>query len=254
VIQAERIRRRWLEEVDDVAILMGAFAEQCAGSYTFSREAQDAFGLASQEKYFAALEARKWAGEIAPVEILGGKQEKIYFSNDEQPRHSSMEKMAALRPAFIKDGSVTAGNSAGINDGAAAMLLARWWRVEELAHIVAGARKGWLAAIAYSGVMGMVIASPYPVICAPRPGRSSMEGSTDVDVGTGVGVGGRMAWQPLASSMRPQPRAFSVVLPPVKRLNALRRPVRATRRAMPRLQSRARRWSYRCIGRFAGPS
>jgi acetyl-CoA acetyltransferase family protein len=103
---------------------MGETAENVAKRWSVSREAQDAFGLASQQKYFAALEAGRWAAEMAPVEILGGKQEKIYFSVDEQPRHSSMEKMAALRPAFIKDGSVTAGNSAGINDGAAAMLLA----------------------------------------------------------------------------------------------------------------------------------
>jgi acetyl-CoA acetyltransferase family protein len=80
--------------------------------------------LASQEKYFAALGAGKWADELAPVEILGGKEEKIYFDKDEQPRYTSLEKLAALRPAFVKDGSVTAGNSAGINDGAAALLLA----------------------------------------------------------------------------------------------------------------------------------
>jgi 3-oxoadipyl-CoA thiolase len=103
---------------------MGETAENVARQWSVSREAQDAFGLASQEKYFAALSAGKWADEIAPVEILGGKQEKIYFSVDEPPRQSSLEKMAALRPAFVKDGSVTAGNSAGINDGAAAMLLA----------------------------------------------------------------------------------------------------------------------------------
>lgn len=103
---------------------MGETAENVAQRWNISREAQDQFGLASQEKYFAALEAGKWTAEIAPVEILGGKQEKIYFDKDEQPRHTSMEKLAALRPAFIKDGSVTAGNSAGINDGAAAMLLA----------------------------------------------------------------------------------------------------------------------------------
>ena len=103
---------------------MGETAENVARRWSVSREAQDVFGLASQEKYFAALAAGKWGDEIAPVEILGGKQEKIYFSTDEQPRHSSMEKMAALRPAFVKDGSVTAGNSAGINDGSAAMLLA----------------------------------------------------------------------------------------------------------------------------------
>lgn len=103
---------------------MGETAENVARQWKVSREAQDAFGLCSQEKYFAALAAGKWADEIAPVEILGGKQEKIYCSVDEPPRQSSMEKMAALRPAFVKDGSVTAGNSAGINDGAAAMLLA----------------------------------------------------------------------------------------------------------------------------------
>ncbi|HEV3324872.1 MAG TPA: acetyl-CoA C-acyltransferase [Puia sp.] len=103
---------------------MGETAENVARQWKVSREAQDMFGLASQEKYFAALAAGKWAAEIAPVEILGGKQEKIYFDTDEQPRHSSMEKLAALRPAFIKEGTVTAGNAAGINDGAAAMLLA----------------------------------------------------------------------------------------------------------------------------------
>lgn len=103
---------------------MGETAENVARQWKVSREAQDQFGLASQEKYFAALEAGKWSAELAPVEVLGGKQEKIYFDKDEQPRQTSMEKLAALRPAFIREGSVTAGNSAGINDGAAAMLLA----------------------------------------------------------------------------------------------------------------------------------
>jgi 3-oxoadipyl-CoA thiolase len=103
---------------------MGETAENVARQWKVSREAQDAFGLASQEKYFAALGAGKWADEIAGVEILGGKQEKIYFEKDEPPRQTSLEKLAALRPAFSKDGSVTAGNSSGINDGAAAMLLA----------------------------------------------------------------------------------------------------------------------------------
>ena len=103
---------------------MGETAENVARQWKVSREAQDQFGLASQEKYFSALEAGKWSAELAPIEVLGGKQEKIFFDRDEQPRYTSMEKLAALRPAFIKDGSVTAGNSAGINDGAAAMLLA----------------------------------------------------------------------------------------------------------------------------------
>lgn len=103
---------------------MGETAENVARQWKVSREDQDQFGLASQEKYFAALAAGRWADEIAPVLVLGGKQEQIFFDRDEQPRQTSMEKLAALRPAFVKDGSVTAGNSAGINDGAAAMLLA----------------------------------------------------------------------------------------------------------------------------------
>ena len=103
---------------------MGETAENVARQWKVSREDQDQFGLATQEKYFAALTAGRWADEIAPVLVLGGKQEQLYFERDEQPRQTSMEKLAALRPAFVKDGSVTAGNSAGINDGAAAMLLA----------------------------------------------------------------------------------------------------------------------------------
>jgi 3-oxoadipyl-CoA thiolase len=94
---------------------MGETAENVARQWKVSRDEQDAFGLSSQEKYFEALAAGKWAAEIVPLEVL---------DKDEQPRHTSMEKLAALRPAFIKDGTVTAGNAAGINDGAAAMLLA----------------------------------------------------------------------------------------------------------------------------------
>lgn len=103
---------------------MGETAENVARQWKVSRAEQDEFGLQSQRKYFAALAGGKWADEIVPVELLGGKEEKIYFDKDEHPRETSIEKMAALRPAFARDGSVTAGNSSGINDGAAAMLLA----------------------------------------------------------------------------------------------------------------------------------
>ena len=103
---------------------MGETAENVAKQFTITRQEQDTFALQSQERYFAALEAGKWTDEISPVEILGGKNEKIFFDTDEHPRQTSMEKLAALKPAFIKDGSVTAGNAAGINDGAAAILLA----------------------------------------------------------------------------------------------------------------------------------
>ncbi len=103
---------------------MGETAENVARQWNISRLAQDEFALASQEKYFAALQQDKWSAEITGVEIFGGKDEKILFATDEHPRKTSMEKLAALKPAFDKDGTVTAGNASGINDGAAAILLA----------------------------------------------------------------------------------------------------------------------------------
>jgi 3-oxoadipyl-CoA thiolase len=103
---------------------MGETAENVAYRWKISREAQDAFALQSQEKYFAALQQQKWDEEITGVEIFGGKDEKIFFDKDEHPRQTSADKLALLKPAFAKDGTVTAGNSSGINDGAAAMLLA----------------------------------------------------------------------------------------------------------------------------------
>lgn len=102
---------------------MGETAENVAKQWNISREEQDAFALASQQKYFAAKAADKWVDEIAPVEI-NQKGLISWLINDEHPRETSMEKLASLKPAFIKDGTVTAGNSSGINDGAAAMLLA----------------------------------------------------------------------------------------------------------------------------------
>jgi 3-oxoadipyl-CoA thiolase len=103
---------------------MGETAENVARQWKIGREAQDAFALGSQDKYFAAAEKNKWKEEIAGVEIFGGKEEKIFFDTDEHPRKTSMEKLAALKPAFDKEGTVTAGNASGINDGAAALLVA----------------------------------------------------------------------------------------------------------------------------------
>lgn len=103
---------------------MGETAENVARKWKISREAQDLFALQSQEKYFSALQQKKWNDEIAGIEVFGGKDEKVFFEKDEHPRQTSLEKLAVLKPAFAKDGSVTAGNSSGINDGAAAMLLA----------------------------------------------------------------------------------------------------------------------------------
>jgi len=98
---------------------MGETAENVAKQWHVSREAQDEFALASQEKYFAALEAGRWKDEI-----VGTNTEDRLIDADEHPRKTSLEKLASLKPAFTKEGTVTAGNSSGINDGAAAMLLA----------------------------------------------------------------------------------------------------------------------------------
>jgi acetyl-CoA C-acetyltransferase len=101
---------------------MGETAESVAKQWKITREDQDAFALSSQQKYFAAKAAGKWNDEIVAVEMMKGK-EKVLIDLDEHPRETSLEKLAALKPAFIKDGTVTAGNSSGINDGAAALLL-----------------------------------------------------------------------------------------------------------------------------------
>ena len=102
---------------------MGETAENVAREWNISREEQDVFALASQQKYFAALEAGKWEDEIIAIEMINDRL-ITWFNQDEHPRQTSLEKLAGLKPAFAKDGTVTAGNSSGINDGAAAMLLA----------------------------------------------------------------------------------------------------------------------------------
>ncbi len=103
---------------------MGETAENVAKQWKISRHAQDEFAFESQQKYFAALAADKWKDEIIPIKITPNKTEQIIFDTDEHPRKTSLEKLSQLKPAFIKDGTVTAGNSSGINDGAAMLLLA----------------------------------------------------------------------------------------------------------------------------------
>jgi acetyl-CoA C-acetyltransferase len=103
---------------------MGETAENVARQWNISREDQDSFALASQQKYFAAQAAGKWLAEIVAVAVPQKKGEPLLVNTDEHPRMTSLEQLAALKAAFAKDGSVTAGNSSGINDGAAALLLA----------------------------------------------------------------------------------------------------------------------------------
>lgn len=110
---------------------MGETAENVARQWQISREEQDQFAWQSQQKYAAALAADKWADEITPVERVQ-KGLISWVVKDEHPRETSLEKLAALRPAFIRDGTVTAGNASGINDGAAAMLLAGEMAVKQM--------------------------------------------------------------------------------------------------------------------------
>ncbi|HLD53276.1 MAG TPA: acetyl-CoA C-acyltransferase [Sediminibacterium sp.] len=102
---------------------MGETAENVAKTWGISREAQDQFAFNSQEKYFNAEAAGLWNDELVAVEMLEDRMVS-WFNKDEHPRKTSLEKLATLKPAFIKEGTVTAGNASGINDGAAAVLLA----------------------------------------------------------------------------------------------------------------------------------
>ena len=105
-------------------ISMGETAENLAEQYGISREEQDRFALASHQKAVAAMEARRFDAEIVPVPVPQRKGEPIVVATDEHPRpDTSLEKLARLRPAFREGGTVTAGNAAGINDGAAAVLM-----------------------------------------------------------------------------------------------------------------------------------
>jgi len=119
---------------------MGETAENVAQRWKISRMAQDEFALESQLKYFAALTAERWNDEIVAVELVQD-QLVTWFTRDEHPRESSLEKLSRLKPAFLKDGTVTAGNSAGLNDGAAAILLAseeavKNYNLQPLARVV----------------------------------------------------------------------------------------------------------------------
>ena len=112
-----RLNREW-------TISLGMTAEKVARQYGITREAQDAFGLESQRRAIAAIEQGCFDDEIVPVEIPRRKGEPIVVARDEHPRPDvTLEKLQALKPAFTSDGTVTAGNSSGINDGASALLI-----------------------------------------------------------------------------------------------------------------------------------
>jgi len=114
-----------LEDAYDKGRLMGTFAEECATSFAFTREAQDAFATASLARALAANQDGTFAWEIAPVTVSGRKGD-VVVDHDEQPAKASPEKIPTLKPAFKKDGgTVTAANSSSISDGAAAVVMMR---------------------------------------------------------------------------------------------------------------------------------
>ncbi len=118
-----------LEDAYDKGRLMGSFAEECAQAYGFSREAQDAFALASLSRAQQAMANGRFAAEIAPVLAKFGKEQRE-VSSDEQPPKALPEKIPTLKPAFREGGTVTAANSSSISDGAAALLLMRLSQAE----------------------------------------------------------------------------------------------------------------------------
>uniref|UniRef100_A0A7C1NWW0 Beta-ketothiolase n=1 Tax=Agrobacterium albertimagni TaxID=147266 RepID=A0A7C1NWW0_9HYPH len=113
-----------LEDAYDKGRLMGTFAEDCAEAYQFTREAQDAYAVASLTRATKAIADGAFEGEIVPVTVRSGKTEQV-ADRDEQPGKARPEKIPTLKPAFREGGTVTAANSSSISDGAAALVLMR---------------------------------------------------------------------------------------------------------------------------------
>jgi acetyl-CoA C-acetyltransferase len=112
-----------LEDAYERGKAMGAFAEQCVDKYAFTREAQDAYAITSTERALAANKDGSFDWEMAPV-TLKGKTDTV-ISKDEQPFKAKLDKIPGLKPAFKKDGTITAANASSISDGAAALVLMR---------------------------------------------------------------------------------------------------------------------------------
>ncbi|HEY6820775.1 MAG TPA: acetyl-CoA C-acetyltransferase [Burkholderiales bacterium] len=140
-----------LEDAYDKGRLMGTFAEDCAQKYAFSRDSQDQFAIASLQRAQKANREGWFAWELTPLAIKAGKDEK-FIENDEQPFKANLEKIPTLKPAFRKDGTVTAANSSSISDGAAALVLMRRSHAERrglaplaalLGHATHAQEPGW---------------------------------------------------------------------------------------------------------------
>ena len=120
-----------LEDAYDKGRLMGSFAEDCASKFGFTREAQDRFAITSLERAQKANKDGSFAWETVPIAIKAGKDER-FIEHDEAPFKANFDKIPLLKPAFRKDGTVTAANSSSISDGAAALVMMRRSSAEKL--------------------------------------------------------------------------------------------------------------------------
>ena len=135
---------------------MGITAENLAEKYAITREQQDAFAAASQEKAIDAVATGRFRDEITPIEIPQRKGDPVVVDTDEQPRAgTTADALAKLKPAFRKDGTVTAGNASTINDGAAVLLLASAQKAEALGLLVLAWIRGYASAGVDPAVMGI---------------------------------------------------------------------------------------------------
>ena len=135
---------------------MGVTAENLAAQYDIGRAQQDAFAAASQQKAAAAIEGGRFKDEITPILIPQRKGDPLVFDTDEQPRgQTSLDSLSKLRPAFSKDGSVTAGNASTLNDGAAVVLLASAQKAAKLGLPVLATIKAYASAGVDPAVMGI---------------------------------------------------------------------------------------------------
>jgi acetyl-CoA C-acetyltransferase len=151
---------------------MGVTAENVAAKYSVTRADQDAFALASQQKTEAAQKAGKFKDEILPLEIPQRKGAPLVFDTDEYPKHgSTLEALAGLRAAFDKNGTVTAGNASGINDGAAAVIMMSAKRAQELGLKPLATIRAYSSAGVDPKIMGM---GPVPAsqLCLKKAGWS----------------------------------------------------------------------------------
>ena len=212
---------RWGQKMGDVAALdmmlgalncpfgtghMGVTAENVSEENQIGREAQDAFALESQTRALSAIEAGRFEEQIVPVEVKV-KREMVSFARDEHPKATTAEKLASLKPVFRKEGTVTAGNASGINDGAAALVLARAEAAEK-----AGLRpRARILGYAHAGVRPEVMGiGPVPAVerLMARTGLSADDFDV-IEFERGVrraGAGGEQGARPRRRPREPERR------------------------------------------------